>query len=67
VHPHIGIPEVVAVVMVAVVRLIAFAIDDRDRWHRFLFLVFLALAVVVIWWVLADGGVHVLVHDFGGT
>jgi hypothetical protein len=30
----------------------------------FLFLVFLALAVTVGWWMLVGGGIHVLVHDF---
>jgi hypothetical protein len=27
----------------------------------------LTLAVVAAWWLLADGGIHVLLHDFGRT
>ena len=59
--PHIafGIAAVVAGI-----RLIAYAINDRARWRRFLFLVFLGLAVAVGWWLLANGGIHVLVRDF---
>jgi len=49
----------------AVARLIAYAINDDKRWRRFLFLVFLALAVAAGWWLLADGGVQVLLHEFG--
>jgi hypothetical protein len=56
----------VAVVLV-VARLLAYAINDRDRWRRFLVFVFLVLAVTAIWWLLADGGVHVLLRDFGRT
>lgn len=48
-------------------RLLAYAINDRDRWRRFVFLIFLPLAVAAGWWLLADGGVHVLLHDFGRT
>lgn len=46
-------------------RLVAYAINDRDRWRRFLFLVLLVLAVAAARWAFADGGVHVLLHDFG--
>lgn len=46
---------------------VAYAIDNGERWRRFMFLVLLALAVAVGWWVLADGGIHVLLHDFGRT
>ena len=56
---------VIAGVAIATIRLVAYAIDNRERWRRFLGLVFLVLAVAVAWWVLADGGVHVLLHDFG--
>jgi hypothetical protein len=38
--------------------------NDRERWRRFLFLVFLALAITVGWWMLVGGGIHVLMHDF---
>ena len=51
--------------MITLARLVAYAIDNGERWRRFMFLVLLALAVVVGWWVLADGGIHVLLHDFG--
>jgi uncharacterized membrane protein YqjE len=50
--------------MVALARLVAFAIDDHDRWMRFLALMLLVLAVVASWWLLADGGLQVLLHDF---
>jgi hypothetical protein len=62
VHLHFWDAAAVAAVLA---RLIAFAIDNGDRWRRFLFLVFLALVIVAVWWVLADGGVHILAHDFG--
>ena len=53
--------------------LINHAIDDKDRWRRLMFLVapllivVLALTAVVVWWLLADGGVRALLHDFGRT
>jgi hypothetical protein len=59
-HVSIGIATVVTVA-----RLVAYTINDRDRWRRFLFLVFLALAIAAGWWLLAGGGVHVILHDFG--
>lgn len=62
------IPVAIAAV-VAITRLIAFAIDDDKRWTRFrnlgLFVVFLGLAVAAGWWVLAGNGVQVIIHDFG--
>jgi hypothetical protein len=59
--------EIGVALVIAVTRLIAYAINDRDRWRRLLFLIFLALAVAAVWWVLADGGVHVFLRDFGWT
>jgi len=59
-HLSFGIATVVTVA-----RLVAYTISDRDRWRRFVFLLFLVLAVAAGWWLLADGGVHVLLHDFG--
>jgi hypothetical protein len=59
------------VVLVAIIRLIAYAIDDDKRWARFrnlsLFLVFLLLAIATAagWWLLDDGGLQVILHDFG--
>ncbi len=60
---HFGAAVFVSVITVA--RLVAYAIDSRERWRRFLFLVFLALAVAVGWWLLADGGIQALLNDFG--
>ena len=58
-----------AVVLVRIIWLIAYALDDDKRWPRFrnlsLFVVFLMLAIAAGWWLLADGGVQVLLHDFG--
>jgi hypothetical protein len=57
--------------VVAITRLVAYAINDDRRWQRFrnlgLFLVFLGLAVAFGWWLLADGGVQVIIHDFGAA
>lgn len=56
-----------AVVLVRIIWLIAFALDDARRWRRFLFLVFLltAAATAAGWWLLGDGGLQVILHDFG--
>lgn len=51
-------------IVVAITRLIAYAINDDKRWRRFLFLVFLALIVVTGWWLFADSGMRSLLHDF---
>jgi hypothetical protein len=56
---------IMLVFAITVARLVAYAINDRDRWQRFLSLIVLALAVAAVWWVFARGGVHVLRHDFG--
>ncbi len=58
-----------AVVLVHIIRLIAFAIDDARRWRRFLFLVFLLMAAAALagWWLFGDGGMQVLVHEFGAA
>ena len=40
----------VAVFLITLARLVAYVINDRDRWRRFLFLVLLVLAVAVGWW-----------------
>jgi hypothetical protein len=67
-------PEAVAVTIVGIVfKLLTYAIDNEDRWRRLMSLVaplmalVLTLAVVAAWWLLADGGIHVLLHDFGRT
>jgi uncharacterized membrane protein YqjE len=62
---HFGATVIVFIITLA--RLVAYAIDNGERWRRFMFLVLLALAVAVGLWVLADGGIHVLLHDFGRT
>jgi uncharacterized membrane protein YqjE len=54
----------VAVFLITLARLVAYAINDRDRWRRFLLLVVLVLALAAARWVFADGGAHVLLHDF---
>jgi hypothetical protein len=64
VDPHLAVYVAIAV---TIARLLAYAIDNRDRWRRFLSLVLLALTVAAVWWVFARGGVHVLRHDFGRT
>ena len=51
--------------VVAIVELITFAISDARRWRRFLFFLFVLLAIAAGWWVLADGGLQVILHDFG--
>lgn len=63
--------EVGMATVIAVTRLIAYAINDDKRWARFrnlcLFIVFLALAIAAAasWWLLGDGGLQVLLNDFG--
>jgi hypothetical protein len=57
------------------VRFLFYAIGDADRWNRLMLvvmpllnlavLVVLVLTAVTVWWLLADGGVQVLLHDFG--
>jgi hypothetical protein len=64
VRPYIGVD---VVTVLAVTRLLAYVINDRDRWRRFLFLIFLLLAVAAVWWLLADGGVQVVLRDFGSA
>lgn len=59
--------EVGVAIIITVARLVAYVIDDHNRWRRFLVLVLLVLVVVAVRWLLADGGVHVLLHDFGRT
>jgi len=61
-HMALGIATVVTVA-----RFVAYTISDRDRWRRCVFLLFLVLGVAVGWWLLADGGIHVLQHDFGSA
>jgi len=69
-------PEASAVVIVHIIfKLITHAIDDSDKWRRFMFLVVPLLTVVLVlvlvlvgvavWWLMGDGGLQVLIHDFG--
>jgi hypothetical protein len=67
-------PEAVAVVIVRqLFKLITHAIDDEERWRRLMSLVapllalVLTLAVVAVWWLLGDGGVHVILGNFSRT
>jgi uncharacterized membrane protein YqjE len=66
--PEHAVIAVAIPAVVAITRLIAYAINDDKRWPRFrnlaLFVVFLALAVAAGWWLLAGGGIQVIVHDF---
>ena len=64
---HAQTLALLAAVLATVARLLAYVLNDRDRWHRFLFLVFLALAIAAGWWLLADGGIYILLHDFRRT
>jgi uncharacterized membrane protein YqjE len=54
-------------VILAIIRLIGYVIDDDKRWRKFLFLVFLLMAAAAAagWWLLGDGGMEILLHDFG--
>ena len=58
-------------VITNIIRLTAFALDDDKRWRRFrnlaLFVIFLLLAIAIVagWWLLGDGGLQVILHDFG--
>lgn len=68
------VPEASVVLIVRVAfKLLTHAIDDKDRWSRLLVLAvpllvaLLALVGVAVWWLLCDGGVQVLVRDFGRT
>jgi hypothetical protein len=58
--------EVGIATALAAARLVAYAINDHARWRRFLFLILLALAVATGWWLLADGGVQIVLHDVRG-
>jgi O-antigen/teichoic acid export membrane protein len=54
-------------IAIAVIRLVAYAIGDDKRWRRFLFLLFLLMAAAALagWWLFGDGGLQLLLHDFG--
>jgi hypothetical protein len=71
-------PVASAVAIVHIVfKLITYAIGDKDRWRRLMFVmmpllavimtVVLALTAVAVWWLVADGGVHVLLNDIGAA
>ncbi len=64
---HIGVPAAVTAVMVAIIKLIAFAIDDERRWRRLLVLVFILMAATAAggWWLLGDSGLQVILHSIG--
>jgi hypothetical protein len=64
--PHVaGDVGIAAVIILA--RLVAYAIDNDQRWRRFVFLILLALAVATGWWLVADDGIHVLLRSLGQT
>lgn len=64
---HLGAGAGAVVVILAIIRLIGYVIDDDKRWRKFLFLVFLLMAAAAAagWWLLGDGGMEILLHDFG--
>lgn len=66
-YAHLGAGAGVVVVTLAIVRLIAHAMDTKERWRRFLFFVFLLMAACAVagWWLLGDGGLQLLLHDLG--
>jgi uncharacterized membrane protein YqjE len=68
---HASLATAIAAAIVAIARLIAYAIDDDKRWPRFrnlaLFVVFVALGVAAGWWLLVGGGMQALTHDFGSV
>lgn len=64
---HYAVGEVGIAVVITLARLVAYAIDNDQRWRRFVFLIFLALVVAAGRWLLAADGVHVLLRDFGRT
>jgi uncharacterized membrane protein YqjE len=63
-HLGAGARAVIVAAIIAITRLVVYTVDDDKRWRRFLFLVFLALAVAADWWLLADDGIQVLLHQF---
>jgi hypothetical protein len=62
---HVGVDAEFAAVILAIVGLVKYAIDNKDRWRRLMFLVILALFAAVGWWLLGRGGLLVLLHGFG--
>jgi hypothetical protein len=65
-------PEAIVVVIIRIVfKLVTYAIDDENRWRRFMSLaaplvaLVLTLALVGVWWLLGNDGVNILLHDFG--
>ena len=70
-----SVPVAAAVAIVGkIIKLITYAIDDEGRWRRLMDLLapllvlivtlILTLTAIAAWWLLADGGIEVLLHDF---
>ncbi len=64
-------PEASAVVIVQIIFKMITLRHDKDWWRRLMFvvvpllIVVLELVGVAVWWLLADGGVHVILGGFG--
>lgn len=65
-------PDATAVLIIrAILKMGTHALDRKDRWRRLMFLVvpllalLVALVGVAVWWLLADGGLQVVLHGFG--
>ena len=68
---QVPIPATVVLILRPILKFVTHAIDDNNRWRRLMVLVVpllivaMALAGVAFWWLLEDGGLQVLLHDFG--
>lgn len=64
---HLGAGAGAVVVILAIIRLIGYVINDDKRWRKFLFLTFLLMAAAALagWWLFGDDGLQVLLRDFG--
>jgi hypothetical protein len=61
-------PEAAVVVIVRIVfRLITHAINDEERWRRLMSVLAPLLAVVAAWWLIGDGGLQLVLHQFTPT
>ena len=67
VFAHLGAGAGAVVVILAIIRLIGYVINDDKRWRKFLFLTFLLMAAAALagWWLFGDDGLQVLLRDFG--
>jgi hypothetical protein len=59
--PHVGDWPTVGF---GVIWLVAYCLGNKDRWHRFLVLLSVAVVLVAARWLLADGGMLSLIHAY---